>query len=516
MRKFTIDRELIEREIDYWRIPGAAIAVFGDGMEDATECFGFRNVAQGLPWDEDTLHCVASCSKSMTSLLIARLVDEGRLDYDRPLREYLPEFGFWDRETAERCTLRDLLCHRTGLGGYDAQWPSAVPRSEMVKMVRWLEPTDSFRRRSQYSNFIYTLIGYVAEAVTGRDWHELMKDYVFRPLGMDRTCSRRREICSDSDWAAPYYVTGSGLTEVPFWDIDNAGPAASVCSTIGDMATYVKFHIAGGLNGDGERLLEPETFAEMHAPQIAYSQSTGLPGDIYGATSYCMGWMAGGFRGRSFQKHTGKIEGYSTLMMYFPEERKGLVIMMNLHTPSDQFQYGVAYTLLDRLFGTGDRNWCLSFRGREAKAPADKYLACNMDTAAGRLDPQLRGQELPRRLGAYEGRYFNPGFGPVTLRIGRPGEHLRNPGNSAFIDTVPDSPGGTLLLRYRDQELPLEHYGGDSFVMAYVKEDTWTMRVNVSFEANPHGEVDKVYIGYEPMLRDIAFIRQERMNEHEL
>ena len=86
-----IDRELVEREMKYWRIPGAALAVVGDGIEEEFECFGFRDRENGLPFDEDTLFCIASCSKAMTSALIARLVAEGTLDYDKPVNSYIPE-----------------------------------------------------------------------------------------------------------------------------------------------------------------------------------------------------------------------------------------------------------------------------------------------------------------------------------------------------------------------------------------------------------------------------------------
>ena len=168
-----IDREKLQKEIDYWRIPGCAVTVFGDGWEE-TACLGYRDREGGLAFDEDTLFCVASLSKSMTSGLIAALVAEGTLDYDRPIKEFLPEFQLWDREASEKFTLRDMLTHSTGFGAHDILWPA--DRAELAKRMRYIEPMDRFRGRPIYSNVIYALIGYVAEAVTGKTWPALMQE----------------------------------------------------------------------------------------------------------------------------------------------------------------------------------------------------------------------------------------------------------------------------------------------------------------------------------------------------
>ena len=86
IQTITINRERIQKEVDYWRIPGMALTLIQEGQPDQIACFGYRDVEKQLPVTPDTLFCVASCSKSMTAALIACLVDEGKLDWDVPVR----------------------------------------------------------------------------------------------------------------------------------------------------------------------------------------------------------------------------------------------------------------------------------------------------------------------------------------------------------------------------------------------------------------------------------------------
>ncbi len=476
-----IDRDLLQREIDYWRIPGCAVTVFGDGFEE-TACLGYRDVEAGLPFDEDTLFCVASLSKSMTSVLIARLVAEGILEYDRPIREYLPEFQLWDPEASAQFTLRDMLCHRTGFGYHDILWP--MDRAELARRIRYIEPLDRFRNRALYSNVIYALIGYAAEAVTGRTWPDLMQEYVFDPLGMTRTNCVMEGIVHDPDRAEPYYVLGGKQVKVPFWNIDGGGPAASVNTTIKDLRTWLRFHIDGGKTAAGEQLIPKEIFDQIHSVQMPYPE--GLPEDKFPCNAYGMGWRVGAYRGHPFHKHTGKIEGYSSFQGYLSDERVGVAIMLNLHNPAQGFQLATVYGLLDKVLGLPDAGWPLRFHGTEAHPEEAAYMDCFQDIAGKRLAGE-GGGPMPRPLADYTGDYENPGHGPIAVR----------------------EENGGLLLHYRDQTLPLLHWGGDTFIMENARADTQTLRLPVTFLENGVREVIKVKIPYEPEVQDIIFIREK-------
>ena len=152
-----IDEKRILQEMEYWGVPGMAIGVIRDGKPDEIQCFGYRSREEQLPVNEDTVFCIASCSKSMNAALICALASEGMLDLDKPVTTYAPELQMYDSETRAKMSLRDMLCHRTGLSGYDIMWPDPAGRRAMAERMRYLKPNKAFREKSQYSNLFRRL-----------------------------------------------------------------------------------------------------------------------------------------------------------------------------------------------------------------------------------------------------------------------------------------------------------------------------------------------------------------------
>lgn len=499
MRKpAMIDEKRIKEELDYWRVPGMAVVVIQEGEPDQIICLGWRDMERGLPVTPDTKFCIASCSKSMTSALIACLVDEGCLDYDRPVREYVPHLRMKDEKADAQMTLRDMLCHRTGLGGHDALWPGTITREQLSRQIRYLQPCAEFREKALYSNLLYAMIGYIAEYVTGESWPQLMERYLFKPLRMSRTTCTAEQIESDRNHAEPYFVRKGQLNKVTFWNVDLAGPAASVNSTPKDMARWLSFHISGGKTAEGTQLISPEVFAQMHKPHIAYHDNAGLDEDCYPCDTYCQGWLSGKYRGHSLQKHSGKIEGYSTLQAYLPEERAGVVLMANLHSPTTPVFYSVLYTILDQILGYEDAHWENRFHVTgEPAAPAAVYEDMRIDVAAERLRENCK--EKPENFSWSEliGIYENPGYGQVKVNlVSRENVNLVSRENEQ------------LMLFYRDQNLPLNHWGGSQYWIDDVKEDIWLMKIPLEFVDDGNGNAAAVKIGYEPMVKDIVFTRK--------
>ena len=138
---------LVREAMDEWQVPGLALAVARDGEGDWVKAYGLRDVEAGLPVTEDTQFILCSVTKSFTALGLAMLVDEGRLDWAKPVRDYLPEFRLHDAFATEHVTTIDLLCHNTGLPRHDWIWmPADISRSEMLEALRYLEPSKSAPR----------------------------------------------------------------------------------------------------------------------------------------------------------------------------------------------------------------------------------------------------------------------------------------------------------------------------------------------------------------------------------
>lgn len=467
-----------------------AVVLIKEGQPDQIECFGYRDVDKQLPITPDTLFCIASCSKSMTVALIARLVDEGKLDWDVPVTQYVPYFRMWDEEADRNMTLRDLLCHRTGLAPHDALWPGTATREELMKRIRYLKPIHKFREVSEYNNLLYAMVGHVAEYVTGERWPQLMAKYIFEPLSMNRTGCLAKEITLDSDHAEPYRIDQGMQKQIPFWNVDLAGPAASINSTAADMAKWIHFQMERGRTADGKQLISSETFAEMHKPHMKIKDGAGAAGGGFPAHSYCLGWRAGDFRGHPMEKHSGKIEGYSTFQAFLPEEKIAVIILTNFHEPSTPIFYSTLYTLLDQALGYEDVHWEKNFRDENAHPVESVYHDCEEDLTAGRLDEDIKGEEATVCWSKLIGVYQNPGYGRVTVNLTTEEEETK------------------LMLHYRDQNLPLHHWGKNQYWMDGVREDINLFKMPVTFIIEDDNVVAGVNISYEPMVEDICFKKE--------
>lgn len=477
-----MESEFVEREMEYWKVPGLAAAVVKDG-EIALGGWGVKDAEAGGPVSEHTRFGIASCSKSMTSALIAMLVDEGLLDYDEPVRTYIPDFCLGDPVAAEQVTLRDILCHRTGLGGHDGVWPGTVSRAEFTRRLRYLQPNVPFRSMAQYSNTMYTAAGHVAECVTGKSWEELIRKRIFAPLSMAESCCTMAEFLASEDRAQPHYIRKLKPVPVAPWNVDLAGPAASVSSTAADMVKWLGLHIGGG-SWNGRRLISPGTFREMHRPHVYLPDSAeNLPG-FSSCDLYALGWRTGHYRGFEIQKHMGKIEGFSSIQAYLPEKKLGAVFLVNLHILCVPFLHTLLYTAFDRLLGMPSVDWSAKFHP-QGGLTEEMYRRNSIDLLPGKPVPGTRLSHAPEE---YAGVYRSEGYGGAEVTV----------------------ENGVFALRFRDLSgLPMTHYHYDTFRVDGVKEDTLTFSAPLTFLTDPEtGAVDSFRFRLEPMVDDIVFRRE--------
>jgi hypothetical protein len=170
---------LVREAMEEWQVPGLALAVARDGEPDWVKAYGLRDVEAGLPVTVDTQFILCSVTKSFTALGLAMLVDEGRLDWAKPVRDYLPEFRLHDTVATEGVTTIDLLCHSTGLPRHDWLWmPGDISRAEMLSALRYLEPSKGIRAAYQYCNLGYVAAGMVTERIAGQTWEDFTRERI--------------------------------------------------------------------------------------------------------------------------------------------------------------------------------------------------------------------------------------------------------------------------------------------------------------------------------------------------
>src|SRR5262249_46866925 len=146
---------------------------------------GMRELGSDKPVTPDTLFAIASLTKAFTTTALAMLADEGKVQWDDPVRKHVEFFRLADPLADENVTLRDLVCHRRGLGRHDLLWQRAPwSQEEPIRRLAFLKPSHSFRARYEYNNLMYMTAGFAVASASGTTWQDFVHKRIFTPLGM--------------------------------------------------------------------------------------------------------------------------------------------------------------------------------------------------------------------------------------------------------------------------------------------------------------------------------------------
>jgi CubicO group peptidase (beta-lactamase class C family) len=282
-----------------------------------------------LPVTTQTQFCIASITKSFTSLAAAILVDEKKLDWDRPVAEYLPGFRLSVDYPSLHATLRDLLAHRTGLAESAAlYYLFPHDREELCRRVRHVPPQHEFRTRYSYTNISYVIAGQVIEEVAHTPYEEFVSQRIFKKLGMTSSCFfPHRE--STTDFAWPYAGPKNTVARYVMAKPPVGNPAGGIQSNLADMLKYLRFQLNDG-RVENRALITAASAKEMHKPQIPVDYFEGTP--LRGINDYGLGWQIETYRNRILVHHGGWIEGYVCWVSFMPAERSAVVVLSNKET----------------------------------------------------------------------------------------------------------------------------------------------------------------------------------------
>src|SRR5262245_5165818 len=240
-----------------FKVPGAAVAVVKDGKIILAKGYGYRDVEHEQPVTGTTLFPIASITKSITVTTLGTLADQGKLDWDKPAREYLPGFRMYDPFVTEQLTTRDMVTHRSGLPRHDLVWySSSFTREQLVEKLRYLELNKPLRSKLQYNNLMFLTAGFLGGKIDGTSWEETVRQRVLGPLGMTSTKFSSDEARRMSDFARPYRKNWKteNVSPIEFSRWGDVGPAGSMNSCIDDMAKYLLMHVNQGAVGSNQVL----------------------------------------------------------------------------------------------------------------------------------------------------------------------------------------------------------------------------------------------------------------------
>lgn len=465
---------LVEGALDPWRVPGLALAVVLDGEVILSRGFGIRDLESGAAVTERTMFAIGSATKAFTTLTLATLVDAGVLDWDTPVREYLPGFRLHDPVATERVTTRDLVTHRTGLPSHDLLWyGSHLSREELYQRLPYLEFSEDLRVQWQYTNLMYMTAGYLGGVLAGSTWEALVRERVFEPLSMRASNFLVSETQRLEDHARPYAYRDGEVIEVPFRDLTSIGPAGSINSNLEDMIAWVRLHLGGGVV-DEVRVVSAPVMDELHTPQMIISLPvTDVATPIM---AYAMGWFVEPYRGHRLLRHGGNIDGFSSLVTLLPDDGLGVVVLTNLEATG--LPTVVTRHAIDLLLGFAPRDWNLEGIARLSA------IEVQSDEAEARPDPSRWKDTNPSHdLEEYAGRYEHPGYGVVEVeRVDR----------------------RLLRMTYNQMSADLEHWHFDVF--RGTSEDHLALDgMFLRFALDTQGNVASVAMPLEPLVAEVVF-----------
>jgi CubicO group peptidase (beta-lactamase class C family) len=462
-----------------WQVPGLAVAVVKEESVVFTEGFGFRDVGRRLPVTDQTVFQIGSTTKGFTATVAALLVDDEALDLDEPIVQRVPEFRLFDPYETAQMTLRDLLCHRSGLPPHhDMVWlMRRMERDELFRNIHTLEAGYPFRSDLNYSNLGYALAGTVLERLVGMSWECLVRERILEPLGMDRTGFGAPGGGTPAEVALAYRVVDGEPVHVPFSGtvaFENSaliGPAGSMHSTISDLSSWLRLQLGRGIF-QGRRLVSEASLAEVHAPQMAIRN----PGYrmLTQADPYGLGWTLSHYRGHRVVAHGGNIEGFSAMVSFLPELDLGVAVLSNT---LDFLGHVISRNVYDRFLASDQRD-CST----ELKALFGQYKEL---MEAARMPP-VPEQDAPSALpySAYEGIYDNPVFGPVSVMV---------------------SDGSLKLVFHSGLGSDLHHIRQGEF--KGTTRELYLPSFEVAFPERGNGRVTKLILTLQPGTRGLGFQR---------
>jgi CubicO group peptidase (beta-lactamase class C family) len=330
-KRLGVLKDFVAQGMKLLDTPGVGLAFIDGGKTVWAGGLGVKELGKPAPVDGDTLFIAASNTKALTTLLLAELVDEGKLRWDQPVTELFPQFRLGDEATTRQVLVRHLICACTGMPRQDMEWifeySHETPESAL-KLLGTMQPTSKFGEVFQYSNLMAAAAGFIGgtKAVPGKEWgaayDEAMRTKVFNPLGMTTTTFDFSKALK-GDVAQPHGEDVDGKPmRAPMGlntSIVPVRPAGGVWTSSRELARYVEMELAKGLLPSGKRLVSAENLLARYEPNV-----------IVGADiTYGMALMVDKRWGVQVVHHGGDLAGYHSDMMWLPEYGVGLVILTN-------------------------------------------------------------------------------------------------------------------------------------------------------------------------------------------
>jgi len=458
----------MQKVLKDWNVPGIGVAVIAKDKVIFAKGFGYRDYGQKLPFTTRTVVPIASNTKLFTATAAGLLVEDGKLEWDKPVRQFVPSIQFYNDELNSTVTIRDMLSHRTGITRHDTIWyKSDFTRKELFERLKYLEPSQPMRQTFLYNNMMYAGAGYVIELLSGKKWEDFLRERLLGPLGMTSTVFSIEDLKKAPEHGVPYTERRDSfeIYSIPYYsEAEGIGPAGSMNSNLEDMSRWAIAQLNDG-KIDGKAVVPPAVIKATMAPALSLPNAA-LEARGWGEllnVAYGTGRSVASYRGHLVSYHGGDINGFHSQVLVAPYDGVGVVVLVIGDHAAPLYNV-VAYNAYERMVGLDPTPWSerqLAVRlkakeaGKQARAKA----------GAGKVE----GTRPSHALDDYVGEFEHPAYGVVTIA----------------------KKGDGLEFDFHKIKLPLAHFHYDRFDTPDDEQDgQWSL----NFGTSPQGEIDRALI----------------------
>jgi len=470
----------MQQTLKDWNTPGVGVGiVVGDKLVFA-KGYGYRDHEKKLPFTTKTMQPIASNSKLFTAVAAGMLVEEGKLAWDKPIRDSVPEIQFYNDQLNSNVTLRDMLSHRTGVTRHDLIWfKSPFTREELFEKLKYLEPQEPMRTTFLYNNLMFAAVGQIIKIKSGKKWEDFVRERIFTPLDMSTTCYTIADMLKQPDYGVPFREKRDSfeLYKIPYYeDTEGVAPAGAVISNIDELSHWLIALMNEG-KYNGRQVLPAGALKATLQPAIALPNAGGEALGFWELinSAYGMGRWTASYRGKLLTYHGGDLPGFHSQVSFMPNDKIGVIVLV-ISDHSAPLYNIVSYNVYERLLGMDQTPWSqrqLQQRlankkaGTEARAKAGGDRVPNTKPSHAHAD--------------YVGEYENPAYG--ILRIGLQGDQLQ--------------------FGFHEFHFPMNHFHYDRFD---TQDDEQYGKFSVNFRTNPQGDIDSAVISLDQA--EVVFTRK--------
>jgi CubicO group peptidase (beta-lactamase class C family) len=456
----------MEKILKDWNIAGAGVGIVYKDKLVFAKGYGYREYEQKLPVTSKTLFQIASNTKLFTAVSIGMLVDQGKLDWDKPIRNYVPTIEFYNNDLNNSVTIRDMLSHRSGISRHDLIWyKSDFSRKDLFERLKYLEPSQPLRQGFLYNNLMYVSAGYIIELLSSKTWESFVQENILNPLEMKSTVFTVKEMEKNPDHGVPYNEKRDTtlLYKIPIYEDQQAvGPAGAIISNIEDMSNWLITLMNNGKFRNHQII--PERIVKATLEPTVALPNNGLENKGYKEilnTFYGMGRFTLSYRGHFMTDHGGALPGFYSQVAAMPYDSLGVIVFV-IGDQGSPLTNIIPYNIFERLLGLDLTPW--SERGLKDQNEGKKLGKEGRSKSGSGM---IAGTRPSHKLTDYVGQYQNPAYGIINITL---------------ADTA-------LQFDFHKMKLPLKHYHYDRFDTPNDEQwGLWTL----NFTTNPQGSIDAI------------------------